>query len=142
MGLFDNLADKFDDMKRDARRSARKSAKKLKKETDSDSVFEAVTKKAGNSISNAIDKVNEGVDEGYNDAMNYAPVRICIKMAQTNPLTSPMIYSGYTRALRDKISDYDEYEIENFSYEVKSAIRGFKYERQAMLQIEKILGRR
>ncbi len=142
MGFFDNLADKFDDIKRDARRSARKSAKKLKKETDSDSVFEAVTKKAGNSINNAIDSFNESAEENFNEAMNYDPVRICIKMAQTNPITSPMIYNGYMRALNEKLSNYSDYEIEVFENEVDSAIKGYKYESQAVRSINKILARR
>lgn len=142
MGFFDNLADKFDDIQRDAKRKAKKASKKIKKETNSNSVFEAVTKKAGSSVNNFVEKVNESAEECYNDAMRYDPVRICIKMAQTNPLTSPMIYNGYVRALNEKLSNYDEYEIEVFENEVDGAIRGYKYESQAVHSINKILARR
>ena len=138
MVFFDNLSDKFDDVKREAKRQAKKSAKKIKKETNSSSVMEAVAKKAGKSLDYVVDKVNEGVDEGYCEAMNYDAIRICIKLAQTNPVTSPMIYTGYTRALQEKIFEYGN--TEYFYDDARCAIRGYKYERQALLQIQKVLG--
>lgn len=90
-------------------------------------------------INTGLKKVNEGTDEHYQEAMRSRPIDICRTLAQNNPVSSPLLYSGYTRALRDQLYGYGD--LNYFYEEAKSAVRGYKYERQAMMQIEKVLSR-
>ena len=125
----------------------------MKKDTNSSSVIEAVAKKAGSSIetvadiagksiNNVMEKANESVEQAYNEAIIKDPVRICIEMARTNPIGSPFMYNGYTKALSEKIANYSDNEIGIFIDDVKYAIRDYKYKNQVMTSINNIINRR
>lgn len=90
-------------------------------------------------VNSALKNINESTEEHYNEAMCHQPLEICRTLAQNNPVTSPLLYSGYTRALRDQLYSYGNL---NYFYEdAQRAVRGYKYERQAMMQIEKVISR-